>query len=301
MPSIKIKSGLSEKQIEADVATYFGWVSPTNRSPFRLIDVNESLTGADKRFDSGIPIFMQFKVSQGLTPYSLSFTRETKLNRIRKFRKIETLNDDPTLYFKLREKAANANDYQHNILKKLAESPYSHAFYVAPLSLNSKEYNDTFYDSATRYLNFPFHYRHNEIHQELYPSHIAGVPFLRNRVSIVPHVEVANADHYYSFGKSGSDIAWHSPVVLSQFGELLSYRLARIFRTAILDYHLLTPLDALPEVIIRLAGYQNDDRLSNNNTPPLRRIQAIGRRLYEEHAIGMFMVLGNRQGLAELK
>ena len=65
----QIKSNLSEKQIEADIASYFGWIS--RNSPFRLLDIDEQLTGSDKKFyNSGFSFFMQFKVSNGLEPIS---------------------------------------------------------------------------------------------------------------------------------------------------------------------------------------------------------------------------------------
>ncbi|MFS8054246.1 hypothetical protein QD357_15545 [Rhizobium sp. BR 317] len=48
-PSYLLKSQLSEKQIEADVSFYLGWCS--NEMPFRLLDIDEQETGADKLFD----------------------------------------------------------------------------------------------------------------------------------------------------------------------------------------------------------------------------------------------------------
>jgi hypothetical protein len=46
--SFKLDSELSEMQIEADIATYFGWISPIgNSAPFRLLDIDEQITGAD--------------------------------------------------------------------------------------------------------------------------------------------------------------------------------------------------------------------------------------------------------------
>src|SRR5690606_25156378 len=36
------------------------------------------------------------------------------------------------------------------------------------------------------------------------------VPFLRGHISIPPHEDVTTSEHYYSYSKSGGNIAWHS-------------------------------------------------------------------------------------------
>ena len=77
--SFKIESELNEKQIESDVASYLGYVTPLWSRRFRLISVNEQATGADKLFRRFIPIYLQFKVSQGLNP------KASILERFRKF------------------------------------------------------------------------------------------------------------------------------------------------------------------------------------------------------------------------
>jgi hypothetical protein len=143
MTKYQIKSNLSEKQLEADVASYFGWISES--APFRLLDIDERVTGADKKyFDSGFAFFMQFKVSSGLEPASkilLSNRRNrSKLEDVREFRRKNELDDDPTLYFELRKKAKTASEYQHNILMGYANKPFSQAFYVAPLHLDKTDY-----------------------------------------------------------------------------------------------------------------------------------------------------------------
>ncbi|MGT2514561.1 hypothetical protein ACVOMT_10265 [Sphingomonas panni] len=62
--SYVIEGNLSEKQIEADVAKYFGWCAWG--LPFDLRDVDEPLTGADKLSNVTVPIYAQFKKSTGL-------------------------------------------------------------------------------------------------------------------------------------------------------------------------------------------------------------------------------------------
>ncbi|TRW25347.1 hypothetical protein FMM05_08570 [Flavobacterium zepuense] len=61
-------SELSEDQIEADVASYLGFITPFWSKRFQLKSVNEQLTGADKLFNRFVPIYLQFKASQGLKP-----------------------------------------------------------------------------------------------------------------------------------------------------------------------------------------------------------------------------------------
>lgn len=70
MSKYEIKSNLSEKQIEAYVAGYFGWCSED--MPFTLLDTDELNTGADKEYHPqyGGVIYIQFKKSDGLEPIS---------------------------------------------------------------------------------------------------------------------------------------------------------------------------------------------------------------------------------------
>ena len=166
MTKYQIKSNLSEKQIEADVASYFGWCSKD--MPFRLLDTDELKTGADKEYKSiwGGLIYIQFKKSEGLKSVSeiqLSNRKDrSKLQDIREFRYQHGLDDNPTLYFKLRDKAKTASDFQHNILKKHHKPPYSYAIYVAPLILNKDEYYNALFNSChlyDRYRLDPFNWR----------------------------------------------------------------------------------------------------------------------------------------------
>lgn len=236
MRKYKIKSELSEKQIESDVASYFGWMTKDGNLPFRLLDVNEQQTGADKKFQWCIPLYFQFKVSHGLisideAPISKlkNFFDNSPLNRIRIFRKKNDLSDNPTLYFKLREIARNADDFQHNILMRLSNTGFSHAFYVAPLVLGMKEYEEMLFQPSFRYLHSPFIERQVSIFQEGWVSEFSRVPFLRSHISIVPHESVNTADHHYSFSSSGTEIGWHSPQILNN----KAYRLSDTFQQVI--------------------------------------------------------------------
>lgn len=231
MSKYEIKSNLSEKQIEADVAGYFGWCS--QGMPFRLLDTDELETGADKEYHPkyGGVIYIQFKKSDGLEPISkvpLSGRKNmSKKEKIRKFRDKNKLDDDPTLYFRLRNKAKTAIDFQHNILKKHHCPPNSYAIYVAPLVLNKTAYYQSLFNSCSdRYLSDPFYWRLNDKYSF---QSIRHIPFLKNHVSIVPHEKVDDSNHYYAYSQAGTDISWHSPSILEHEPRRLSDFIYNVF------------------------------------------------------------------------
>lgn len=233
MTKYQIKSNLSERQIEADVASYFGWCSKD--MPFRLLDTDELKTGADKEYKSiwGCLIYIQFKKSEGLKSVSeiqLSNRKDrSKLQDIREFRYQHGLDDNPTLYFKLRDKAKTASDFQHNILKKHHKPPYSYAIYVAPLILDKNEYYNALFNSChlyDRYLLDPFNWR---IIDNYGIQVIRHIPFLKNHVSIIPHEIVTNSNHYYAYSQTGTDISWHSPSILEYEPRRLSDFIYKLF------------------------------------------------------------------------
>lgn len=89
MTSYIKKTSLTERQIESDVAAYLAWCSIG--APFRLLDVNEQLTGADRLCDAVMTVYLQFKKSQGLDPLPnivlKSRANESALQEIRRFRR----------------------------------------------------------------------------------------------------------------------------------------------------------------------------------------------------------------------
>lgn len=220
-----IKSDFSEKQIEADVATYLGWCTPAGQtSPFRLFDVDEIETGADKRFNAAIAIFMQFKVSNGLLAASKSSVRKnrSRLEDIRDYRRVHDLHHDPSLYFQLRAPAKNAKDFQHNVLLKYNKANVSRGIYVAPLHLRHQDYEQALFDSSSRFIASPFFYEDLVIHSPSWTRVYKLIPFLRAHISIVPHESVSSHDHYYSYSRNGSEVVWHSPDVVSEGPSRLS-------------------------------------------------------------------------------
>lgn len=137
------------------------------------------------------------------------------------------MNDDPTLYFRLRDKAKTAIDFQHNILKKHHCPPNSYAIYVAPLVLDKTAYYQSLFNSCfDRYLSDPFYWRLNDKDSFQLIRHI---PFLKNHVSIVPHEKVHDSDHYYAYSQAGTDISWHSPSILEHEPRRLSDFIYNVF------------------------------------------------------------------------
>ncbi|MDT2815256.1 hypothetical protein [Vagococcus carniphilus] len=309
----KIKSNLSEKQIEADVANYFGWIS--ENSPFRLLDIDEQLTGADKiYFDSGFLFFIQFKKSEGLKPIcdipASARKNRSKLEDIREFRDVKGLDDDPTLYFKLRKMAKNATDFQHNILLKYANQPSSQAFYVAPLHLDKDEYYKCLFDSTafslssvhTRFLKSPFTKQNIYYYGDKWISLVKNIPYLKEHVSIVPHEPVTDYRHFYSYSSTGCDIGWHSPELLnespSRLSDLLSYEINKcINENRFINLSELNNSIYLPEdVKLNLENFGLKE-----NEFPIDSIQMKGKLINEKHKIRMFTLLTNRKLLSSYK
>jgi len=293
MSRYEIRGNLSEKQIESDVSGFFGWMS--NGSPYRLLDIDEQLTGADKKFfDSGFAFFMQFKVSKGLEPAS-KITPSSRRNRsplesVREFRQRHDLEDDPTLYFGLRAMAKNATDFQHNILMEYANQPCSQAFYVAPLHLDKDKYYNCLFESANRFRAHPYDYKRYRLFRRDWISHVGNIPFLKEHVSIVPHERVNTHKHYYSYSGTGCDIGWHSPEVISERPNRLSDVLRKEIDSCIMENKLLN-LYKLSEQFVK----DYDQEASQQHDEPLEQIQYWARKIYKQHGVRMFLFLGNRE------
>lgn len=231
----KIQSELSENQIESDVSSYLGYITPFWSKRFRLISVDEQATGADKLFNRFQPIYLQFKVSQGLDPkaFILPNFLNKPLPNIISYRKKNNLPGDPILYFELRKRAATANDFQHNILHSLHKPPSQYALYIAPLTLYLSEYEKLSNINWFRrfFIRDPFYLRELEINDSVINKDIKiGMnPFLRSHISIPPHLTVSTHNHHYSFSQSGGDVAWHGGELLAddfrlstQWGRILN-------------------------------------------------------------------------------
>ena len=297
MTKYQIKSNLSEKQIEADVAGYFGYCSKS--APFRLLDTDELKTGADKEYNSrkyGCLIYIQFKKSEGLRAVSeiqLSNRKNRcKLEDIREFRCRNGLDDNPTLYFKLRNKAKTASDFQHNILKNHHTPPNSYAIYVAPLILDKNEYYNTLFDSChLRDLLDPFTFDQRIINNYGIPL-IQHIPFLKNHVSITPHKIVTNSNHYYAYSQTGTDISWHSPSILEYEPRRLSDFIYKLFSDK-RNEEMSSIVNIAMNIINILEGTKSEFNFKIYKENPILLIKKYGEWLKTNYSIKQFMIIKN--------
>lgn len=296
MTKYQIKSTLSEKQIEADVASYFGWCSES--TPFRLLDTDELKTGADKEYKSicGGLIYIQFKKSEGLRAVSeiqlSNRINRSKLEDIRKFRYDNRLDDNPTLYFKLRDKAKTASDFQHNILKNHHAPPNAYAIYVAPLILDKNEYYNALFNSChlyDRYLLDPFNWRMIDNYGIQVIQHI---PFLKNHVSIIPHEIVTNSNHYYAYSQTGTDISWHSPSILEYEPRRLSDFIYKLFSDK-QNEEMSSIANIAMNIIDILEGTKSEFNFKNYKENPILLIKKYGEWLKTNYSIKQFMIIKN--------
>lgn len=308
LPKYFLKSNLSEKQIEADVATYLGWCTPVDaESPFRLLDVDEQVTGADKLFDVATLLYIQFKKSNGLravtSPTASNQRVRSRLDRIRTFRARNGLESDPILFFQLRKKAKTARDFQHNVLLTYERPPSLRAIYVAPLLLDKTAYALALFDSTYRYSSYPFYSRLRYIiHAQRWASHFAGVPFLREHISIPPHERISSHNHFYAYSESGVDISWHSPVTVSNNPMRLSDFLVSLFSDAMDNREAMVPLNRAAASVIEIAqelGFEGEP--GSPDVAALDQLQAHGRWLKNTYDIRQFVLLGRTDLITQLR
>lgn len=245
MTNYQLESNLTENQIEADVATYFGRLSPFFGQSLRLLNINEQATGADKLHKTrGIAYYFQFKAPIGLksaASLKLPITarkNESKLMGIRRFRHSERLEESPySICFGLHDnKPPTVNQLQHNVLFAHEKPPFSRAMYVCPTELSEKSYVDEMQlPWWRRPFARPFH--RDEARQLIVGQAchaLSTAPFLRAHATVIPHALVTSADHYYSFSKHATDYAFHSPMVVDngdprRLSDFLSKQVEGIF------------------------------------------------------------------------
>jgi hypothetical protein len=211
------------------------------------------------------------------------------LEDIRKFRKENSLQDDPSLYFGLRKMAKLAHDFQHNILLKYSNKPNSQAFYVAPLHLNKGVYYNCLFDSVNRFRSHPYDYSRYKLFRPGWVSYVGHVPFLKEHVSIIPHERVTTHKHFYSYSLTGDDIGWHSPELVSDRPSRLSDVLSKEIVSCINDNRFLN-LNELQKTL-----EINADELEIDDQSPISRIQSWGKRFYLQNRIRIYLLLSNRK------
>jgi hypothetical protein len=305
--SYVVEGDLTEKQIEADVAQYLGWCS--HGLPFRLHDVNEQLTGADKMSDVTVPIYIQFKKSTGLRAIASHPIKrrlnESSLQAIRRFRAHHELPDDPTLYFELRKLAEGATDFQHNILLAHHCPPSSYAIYVAPLHLNRRAYYDELC-AGPRFLDDPWDWQFTELMTGwgfgAWLSRFDRQPFLRNHVSIPPHQQVNDHHHHYAYSTAGDSITWHSGEILergtSRLSDFLTLRTRQLLSQ---EYDLPSPEQGLDVARQFLKTVEGPLDVFLDGDGPLDQLHNYGRWLWKEHGIRQILLLGRRDILTEIR
>lgn len=307
-PIYHVKGNLSEKQIEADVSSFMGWCTPPEEDiPFRLLDINEQVTGADKLFDRGALIFIQFKKSSGLKSTS-SVKPSIRKNRspwesIREFRSKYQLEDDLTLFFQLRQRASPDRELQHNVLLSYERPPFSRAIYVAPLLLDKTDYHRALHDSSARFFLDPFHYRlRHLVHTEQWVSRFGTVPFLREHVSIPPHEEVADHNHYFAYSETGTDISWHSPNIVQREPSRLSDFLVTKIRSVFNDPEGSTSLERLADQV-REISIRNGflDVYQNDRESPIDYLRRHAKWLSQTYDIKQFLLMANSDHLARIR
>ncbi|MGF6412384.1 hypothetical protein [Paraburkholderia sp. MM5482-R1] len=265
------------------------------------------MTGADKLFDRGIAIYLQFKKSQGLHPASLVKPSNRKnrspLETIREFRVNNGLEDNPTLFFQLHKQAETANDLQHNILLAYENPPNTRGIYVAPLLLDKSTYYNTLFENSNRFLVDPFYYRlYHEVHTHRWVSRFGAVPFLREHVSIPPHERVLDHNHYYAYSETGTDISWHSPDVISRDPSRLSDFMQRTLEQCFDDPESMLSIRDLRDQIQRIAestGFIDNTVWGDGDDMDYFRHHA--KWLRENYGIRQMLLVGNSHLIDEIK
>lgn len=302
-----IEGDLTESQIEADVAQYLGWCSPD--LPFRLHDVSEQLTGADKMSNVAVPIYIQFKKSTGLLPIGTHSLKrranESQLQAIRRFRAHHGLPDNPTLFFELRKRAKGATDFQHNILLSHHCPPSSFAIYVAPLDLNRRTYSEELC-AGPRFLSDPWEWQFAELISSwglgAWLSRFDRQPFLRNHVSIPPHEQVSDHRHHYAYSTAGDSVTWHSPELLergtSRLSDFMSLRTRQLLSAG---YDLPSPEQGLEVANRFLRSIDEAPGILADGDGPIDRLHQYGVWLWKVHGIRQILLLGRRDELEEIR
>lgn len=298
-------SDLSEKQIEADVASFFGYMSPFFGKRLRLIDVNEQLTGADKAtYTKGRVYYFQFKKPIGLLSATsmkiplMPRKNESKLMKIRRFRELHALGDFPhSICFPLHgDKTTPINELQHNVLFEYEKPELSRAMYICPTVLKIEDYEKALSRPFwTRIWGSPYsESRRQTVYGLAACSEVWRCPFLRGHVTVVPHTKVTSPDHYYSFTKNGTDIAFHSPEIVAGGPERLSDFLHEELRQFITNFEELPTLFDVASAVFKISQpILGGETEAPNGENYLEWLQSHGRVLLEKHSIRQFIIAAN--------
>lgn len=307
----QIPSDLSEKQIEADVSGYFGYMSPLFGRRLRLLDINEQMTGADKyHYRHGVSYFFQFKKPIGLKSSSdlrlptVKRKNESKLMEIRRFRVVNKLDQSPySICFPLHGDATTpVNELQHNVLHGYEKPPYSRAMYICPTILSATEYENVL--SAPlwrRWLGNPFDgYRRQAVAGLAAASELFSAPFLRGHATVVPHTTVSSHDHYYSFSKHATDIAFHSPEIVDQGPARLSDFLHAETKRLFNNFESAVSIEELVQHANENSrGWAGDRLPSPDGMDPFDWMQLHGKLLRKLYGVWQYTFLVDRERIEQ--
>ncbi|MNI56663.1 hypothetical protein D3C73_1116780 [compost metagenome] len=250
-----------------------------------------------------MPIYLQFKVSQGLDPKAsiLGQLLNKPLGKIISYRKSNSLAGDPILYFQLRRLAKTATEFQHNLLARMHKPPHQYGLYIAPLTLNLDEYEKLMNQEPRWWSRMwhPFYKEDAEIADSIQAKKIflGSPPFLRHHISIPAHTDVDTHHHHYSFSKNGSDLAWHAgEVIRSDFrlSTMLSSISEHFETNKQSGTRLLEFINSIQRLSLQgLPAFDREEQYNELNQIDYK--QNFTRFLKYEHGISlMFMVDTNR-------
>tara|TARA_R100000458_G_C8078842_1_gene114474 strand:- start:144 stop:554 length:411 start_codon:yes stop_codon:yes gene_type:complete len=131
-------------------------------------------------------------------------------------------------------------------------------------------------------------YRLNDIN---WVSHFGFVPFLRNHISIIPHVKVDTHEHSYAYSKDGIDVTWHSPEFINNEPTRLSDTMGSIFQQFQQNKENIS-IEFLAKRLGEMPVMKNIERKSNN---PWDTINEHGKLLLQNYDIKQLIFLKRRE------
>ena len=197
------------------------------RVPFAMIPLSkneERIFGADVKIDSIAPLYIQFK-------RSLAYQEFSRAKFLKERKNLNLSNSPIVLYFELRNKDKNHNDFQHNILldlrNKLQGKGIGDAIYTAPLFLNRSAYLLSMHLNSMLswrpwliFRNLPFPVGHFDLITKTGSVKFQNCPVLKDHISIPPHQMVSTHKHRYSYLESGKETCFHSPEIIKSTSNL---------------------------------------------------------------------------------
>lgn len=234
-------------------------IEPFSRSRERWLGADARLNGRVSGFK---PFYMQFKRPSA---YPDTSNAKVVVDRIALGLQVAPRS----LYFSLREKQPNHNDYQHNILlrlrQRLINREIGDAAYVCPLFLDRSAYRFHLYLAGLRRWtrfgrNEPWESEQLLIRSSDGSFNFDAIPVLREHVSIPPHDKVVSAKHSYSFTEQGSNLCFHSPLSLPDGNRSLSHFLTSVVGSLKSDEDFITSDSARGLLREIFSGWDGADR-----------------------------------------